>query len=117
MKTQNGSKIKISRWTLAGLIGFSVFVNLARATTHYVDVNSGTPTPPYTNWATAATLIQDAVGAAVPSDNLVGPDQIDLRWLPTKLPTRQTAGQEQGVSFQMHLLQNLVKPLLGTHWV
>src|SRR5438309_4226015 len=41
------------------------------ATTHYVDVNSTNATPPYSNWATAATNIQDAVDAAVAGDEIV----------------------------------------------
>ena len=35
------------------------------ATIHYVDVNSTYATPPFINWTTAATNIQDAVDAAV----------------------------------------------------
>jgi len=38
---------------------------------HYVDVNSTNATPPYTNWTTAATNIQDAVDAAVAGDEVL----------------------------------------------
>src|SRR5262245_57238998 len=43
----------------------------ARAAVLYVDLNSPTPMPPYTNWATASHVIQDAVDAAAPGDTVL----------------------------------------------
>ena len=43
----------------------------AFAAVRYVDVNSTSPAPPYTNWASAAATIQVAVDAAAPGDEIV----------------------------------------------
>src|SRR5262249_26051527 len=41
------------------------------ATTHYVDLNSPSPKGPYTTWASAAHVIQQAVDASVAGDEIV----------------------------------------------
>src|SRR6266436_1262285 len=57
-------------WGLGGSM-LLVIAGSASAAVRYVDVNSTNATPPYTNWTTAATTIQDAVDAAVAGDEIV----------------------------------------------
>jgi len=65
-------------WHLTAAIGLgaaSVIVKLSAATL-YVAVDSANPTPPYTNWGTAARVIQEAVGATEPGDTVLVADGV-----------------------------------------
>jgi len=62
-------KSKLRQLTTAAIV--SAALNSAPAAVRYVDVNSANPTPPYSDWSTAATNIQNAVDAALAGDEVV----------------------------------------------
>src|SRR5271169_4960231 len=71
MNSQSSNRriMKIAcRFTLINLL---VTASSLSAATHYVSLESTNATPPYTNWATAATTIQQAVGVAAAGDEAV----------------------------------------------
>jgi hypothetical protein len=61
-----GHLINVQRLFAALFLG--VLPLPAAATTYYVDINSPNPTPPYTDWSTAATNIQSAIDQAANGD-------------------------------------------------
>jgi len=91
MRLNAGSDIQGAPWTFGSYVMLDVwqynydgqqpaaeatFDNLELWTyrvpiTRYVDAASTNPTPPYSNWSTAARVIQDAVDAAAPGDEIV----------------------------------------------
>jgi hypothetical protein len=57
-------------YTLTAVFSLLLTIN-ATASVLYVDLSCTNPTPPFTNWITAATNIQDAVDAALAGDEVV----------------------------------------------
>src|ERR1035437_6398628 len=66
--------MKTPNTLLATALALLAAIPTAHATVRYVNASSATPTYPYTNWATAATPIQQAVNTAAGGDDVVVTD-------------------------------------------
>ncbi len=69
--------MKIKTYALLLALGSALgFVLTGSAATRYVAITNAAPAWPYTNWATAACVIQDAVDAADPGDEILVADGV-----------------------------------------
>src|SRR5512139_88437 len=78
-------------------IALLLAVSSLSAATHYVSLESTNPTVPYTNWTTAATNIQQAVGVAAADDEVVVTNGVypgGLRVMDTPVALRSVNGPQ-----------------------
>ena len=68
LKDSNHMKTKL---LLLCAVGLLIALTRTPAATLYVDAASTNAVPPFTNWTTAAAIIQDAVDVSVDGDEIV----------------------------------------------